>query len=125
MEKSILCALVMSTFMIMPAAYAGKMELTTYYPAPNGEYKTLTADSVQLNAKTGDPSTWSAGTTGQVVYSDTKDLLYHYNGSVWVASGGGGGGCYVDYSLPVGSAVGSACSVSGFTIKIIMDDRLP
>ena len=41
MKKSILCALVISVFMIIPTAYAGKMELTTYYPAPYGEYKNL------------------------------------------------------------------------------------
>jgi len=41
MKKSILCVLVISIFMITPSAYAGKVELTTYYPAPYGEYKTL------------------------------------------------------------------------------------
>jgi hypothetical protein len=38
------------------------------------------------------------------------------NGAVaWAA--GGGGGCYVDYSLPVGASVGTTCKVSGFAVQ--------
>ena len=42
------------------AAYAGKVELTTYFPAPNAEYqelqasKTLTVPDAPLNARTVD-----------------------------------------------------------------------
>jgi len=70
---------------------------------------------IRLKAQTGNPTSWPAGTTGQFSYSSTQDSLYHYNGSSWVASSGGTS--YVDYSMPAGRSVGSACSISGFTIK--------
>jgi hypothetical protein len=42
MSKNILlCCLIVSILVMAPAAYAGKVELTTYYPAPYGEYKEL------------------------------------------------------------------------------------
>ena len=41
MKKYILFALVISAFMIIPAAFAGRVDLTTYYPAPYGKYKNL------------------------------------------------------------------------------------
>ena len=105
--------------------------VTTYYPSPYGEYNELgtnrlavgdtnndgTLDAadqpnrdgdIRLKAQTGNPSSWPAGTIGQIAYSRTNDSLYHYNGSAWVASGGGGGGCYVSYS--------GSC-LAGFTDK--------
>ena len=47
-----------SAFVVASAAYAGKAELTTYYPAPYGEYKDIKAsNSLQVPVKTvgGDP----------------------------------------------------------------------
>ncbi|MFA5160267.1 MAG: hypothetical protein WC484_07180 [Candidatus Omnitrophota bacterium] len=41
MKKSILCAVIITTFIIIPTAFAGRVDLTTYYPAPYGEYKNL------------------------------------------------------------------------------------
>ena len=41
MKKYILFALVISAFMIIPAAFAGRVDLTTYYPSPYGQYKNL------------------------------------------------------------------------------------
>ena len=55
MKKSIPCGFVISLLMILPTAYAGKVELTTYYPAPYGEYKTL---------KSTDDSTFNSLTVG-------------------------------------------------------------
>ena len=46
-------ALVMAAFMFVSNAYAGKMELTTYYPSPHGEYKDVkTSGSLTIPAKT-------------------------------------------------------------------------
>ncbi|MFA5167447.1 MAG: hypothetical protein WC530_02815 [Candidatus Omnitrophota bacterium] len=41
MRKSILCALVISVFVVIPTVFAGRVDLTTYYPSPYGEYKNL------------------------------------------------------------------------------------
>ena len=127
--------------LLAPVLFAEDVTITTYYPSPYGEYDQLgtnrlavgdtnndgtlnAADQpnrdgdIRLKAQAGNPTAWPGGTTGQFAYSSTQDSLYHYNGSAWVASGGGGGGgAYVDYSMPAGRSVGSACSVSGFTIK--------
>jgi len=119
--------------------FAEDITITTYYPSPYGEYNELgtnrlsvgdtnndgnldAADQpnrdgdIRIKPQAGDPTGWPAGTTGQFSYSNMNDSLYHYNGSAWVASGGGGAS-YVDYSMAAGKSVGSACSVSGFTIK--------
>lgn len=76
--------------------YAGKMELSTYYPSPAGEYEqlqagTLSTGTVQpavdghilLKPQTGNPSNWAAGRMGQFAYSVDQDALYHFNGSIW------------------------------------------
>ena len=116
-----------------PFLFAEEITITTYYPSPYGVYNQLQTNrlavgytdaadqpnrdgDIRLKAQPGDPTTtWPAGTTGQFSYSSTQDSLYHYNGSAWVASSGGTS--YVDYSMPAGRSVGSACSISGFTIK--------
>ena len=41
MKKSILCALVILTFIIIPTAFAGRVDLTAYYPAIYGAYTNL------------------------------------------------------------------------------------
>ena len=89
------------------AVYAGKVELTTYYPAPVGEYNTLktkrltTGDNlpdrdgdILLKPQTGVPETeWTAtpANTGQFAYSASANALYHSDGSVWAPAGGATG----------------------------------
>ncbi|MDD2702499.1 MAG: hypothetical protein PHC33_00615 [Candidatus Omnitrophica bacterium] len=109
--------------------------ITTYYPSPYGVYNQLQTNrlavgdtdgndtlddadqpnrdgDIRLKAQAGNPAAWPAGQIGQFAYSSTQDSLYHYNGSTWVASGGGGT-CMVTYNSPVGS-----CSCpSGWTLK--------
>ena len=41
--KSISGVMFFSAFVFISSAHAGKVELTTYYPAPNGEYSRLQA----------------------------------------------------------------------------------
>ncbi|HNX69159.1 MAG TPA: hypothetical protein PLL75_05555 [Candidatus Omnitrophota bacterium] len=104
------------TLFSSPVAHAGKVELTTYYPAPYGEYKELQTNNInakrlaagdtnnsgvqdagdlpnrdgdiRLKPQTGDPANWTVGPAGQVAYStEGSGALYHSNGSAWVASG--------------------------------------
>jgi len=101
--------------------------LTTYYPAPYGEYKEVSAFKLRLGGapapqndgnvtflpQTGNPDTktgaFANGETGEVAYSSTKNAFYYYDGSKWAGlGGGGGGGCYVSYS--------GTC-ITGFTNK--------
>ncbi len=42
-RKTLLGVAFVSAFVLASSAYAGKMELTTLYPAPNGEYKEIKA----------------------------------------------------------------------------------
>ena len=84
--------LVMATFVFASDAYAGKMELTTYYPAPNGEYGTLKAsksfippqmtttqrDNIKLTSK-------PPLAEGMVIYNKTTFQLEIYNSSAWEA----------------------------------------
>jgi hypothetical protein len=41
MKKSIPCILIISALIIIPSAFAGRVEVTTYYPSNYGEYKNL------------------------------------------------------------------------------------
>ncbi|MFH0856011.1 MAG: hypothetical protein V1869_05875 [Candidatus Omnitrophota bacterium] len=128
-----------------PVVFADDVTITTYYPSPYGSYSQLQANrlavgdtdgngslgasdqpsrdgDMRFKPQIGDPTAWPAGGIGQVSYSRVKDSLYHYNGSTWVPSGGGG--CYVSYSavcLPgftrESSSIGTwyGCAVSGST----------
>ena len=44
-QSKILFAFAGLVLLITASAYAGKVELTTYYPAPNGEYSKLEASN--------------------------------------------------------------------------------
>jgi len=89
---------VLLVIMIVPAAlYAEeKITLSTFYPAPYGDYDELTAikltiyDRMLYTPYPDDPSTWGAGEAGELVYSETEDKLYYYDStSTWNALGGG------------------------------------
>ena len=43
LQRNILAVAVVLVCFLVPVAHAGKVELTTYYPAPQGEYQTLQA----------------------------------------------------------------------------------
>jgi hypothetical protein len=123
-QKKTLGILFVTAFVLISVAYAGKVELTTYYPAPFGEYEDLQTNTmkyntlkatrmavaqtnndaqldaadqpnrdgdIRLGAQGGDPRTWPAGAGGQIAFSANEGALYLYNGSAWVAAGGGGG----------------------------------
>jgi len=52
-QKAFLFVLIVLVLAMAPSAFAGKMELTTYYPAPYGEYKDIKASgSLKVPVKT-------------------------------------------------------------------------
>jgi len=56
-------------FLISSSAYAGKVELTTYYPSPNGEYSSLQATTtlkVPVVTSTSTPKTVATTTVGEI-----------------------------------------------------------
>jgi len=101
------CVCLFAVFFFGTNAFAGKSELTTYYPTPYGEYGSLQAKRLSVGDANGDgqlssadqanqdghlrlkpqdgyPQNWDAGQTGEFAYSSKKNALYHYNGSAWV-----------------------------------------
>ena len=118
LSKSVL--LIFSVLVLLaPVVFAEDITITTYYPSPYGSYNELATNrlavgdtngngsldaadqpnrdgDIRLKSQAGNPASWSAGTIGQFAYSSAQDSLYHYNGTAWAASGGGG--CYVSYS---------------------------
>lgn len=112
------------------------LTITTYYPSPYGSYNELQTNKlavgdtngdsqmtsadlpsrngdIRLMPQSGDPAAWPAGNIGQLSYSSTEDAFYYYNGSAWVAQGGGGG-CYTKYGGST-CASGWTAVVSGYT----------
>lgn len=75
-------ALLVWICMLVPSAYAGKVELTTYYPAPHGEYDNLSANKLALNPND-DSMPADACTNGQMYYDDSEDSFYGCKNSVW------------------------------------------
>ena len=86
----------LTALFIAPAllfAEAQEMKITTYYPAPYGEYDNVKTDSITLPARSDDPFTdWGSGATGEIYYSSKYDGLYRFNGNNWVALEGSGAG---------------------------------
>ncbi len=131
MLKNYCITLIFIFFLVAPVLFCSsfilageEITITTYYPSPYGIYNHLQANriavgdtsgdgfltdsdiptrdgDIRLKPQAGNPASWPSGAIGQFSYSRVQDSLYHYNGSTWVASGGGGAGggsCYVSYS---------------------------
>lgn len=117
--------LVLMLIIFTVPVFAGKVELTTYYPSPTGEYDSLQAKKVatgdtnangvidsgdlpnrdgdlRLVPQSGNPTSWPTTglPTGQIAYSSANDALYHFNGSNWVSSGGSSGGPIMVFGTP-------------------------
>ncbi len=68
-QAKIFFALAGLVLLITASAYAGKVELTTYYPAPNGEYSSLQATTtfkVPVVTSTSTPKTVATTTVGEI-----------------------------------------------------------
>lgn len=101
LRKTVLGAAFVFTLAFVLPAYAGKVELTTYYSVPQAEYKDIKTDTLSTGTEqpnrsgdillrpiAGNPVAWPAGTEGQFAYSSEKDALYHFDGYTWVRQGG-------------------------------------
>ena len=95
LQKIILSSLIVLALAITPSAFAGKVELTTYYPAPYGEYAQLQASdsfipprmtTIQRDAIS--TTTNPPLTQGMVIFNTTTNRLEVYNGTAWGSGGG-------------------------------------
>ena len=95
-------AIVFLILTMAPSAYAGKFELTTYYPAPTGEYASLSASTSfippKMTTTQRDVITTTSNpklTPGMVIFNtDTGKLEVYVNNATGWSSGGGGGAVY-------------------------------
>ncbi|MFA5159887.1 MAG: hypothetical protein WC484_05210, partial [Candidatus Omnitrophota bacterium] len=103
MKKSILCAVIITTFIIIPIAFAGRVDLTTYYPAPYGEYKNLKSTE----------SSYFATTSGSVGIGTTAP-----NGKLEVtgrlALSDGGGASRVSLNLESNTTATSYSAINSY-----------
>jgi len=110
-QKIFLSTLIASVLVMLPSAHAGKVELTTYYPSPHGEYKDVKASGSVEVGTTAAPGTFKLvdgnQAAGKLLVSDADGV------GTWQAATGGA--CYIDYSMAAGQAVGTAIG-GGFTI---------
>ena len=76
-RKTVLGVVFVSAFVFVSSAYAGKVELTTYYPSPYGEYLSLTL------APTDTINPAAACSNGQMYFDASDGVFYDCVGSVW------------------------------------------
>lgn len=79
--------------MVPSSAYAGKVELTTYYPAPSGEYASLSASTSFVPPRIAAANRPTATSTppavqGMVIFNTTANQLEVYDGTGWTSAGG-------------------------------------
>ena len=72
------------------------IELTTYYPAPYGDYDELSANEIKLNPHNSPSS--AAGNEGNLYYDATENQLQISDGTNYINVGVGGGIDFVDQS---------------------------
>lgn len=90
----------------------GNVGINTFTPGERLEVngKAKVNNSVIFTPRTGNPSSWPAGSEGELSYSQVQDAFYYFNGSNWVAqAAGGGGGYFVAWGR-------SDCGSSGYTV---------
>lgn len=61
-------------------ARADTMEMTTYYPAPQGTYKKMTSNSIVLKPQAVAPA---SPVDGMIYFNSVDGLMYIYSGGVW------------------------------------------
>jgi len=101
---------VILVIVMAPSAYAGKVELTTYYPSPTGEYSELKSNKLKVGSNATTPATIgvmnfggitptlpatdpSDGHDGDLYFRATDHVFRYFDGSgsgEWKSFGGGG-----------------------------------
>ena len=81
-KNTVLCGLIVLVIVMAPFAYAGKVELTTYYPAPYGEYKIITTTSDAKLAQSSGSVTVGSATYPATLTTEGNTTLAQALGSV-------------------------------------------
>lgn len=81
--------------------------ITTYYPSPYGSYNQLSVHR-SVTYLPVDKDNLSDPQEGEMVYNSSDDSMYVYNGSKWVAQGGGGN--IISLKCVMSSTVASTCT---------------
>jgi hypothetical protein len=93
-RKSFLSVLILSILAMAPSVYAGKVELTTYYPAPYGEYKEIkTTEKADLATTSGNVHVGSATNPTALIVNNVL-TLDPVDISAGAAGGTAGSLCY-------------------------------
>ena len=93
---------------ICSGVYAGQVTLTTYYPAPTGNYDKLSANELRLgNSK----SECSADNEGAMRYNSSSKAMEYCNGKDW-SSLGGRSSCPAGFTM-----IGTAGTAEAFCIS--------
>jgi len=101
-KTTVLFSLIVWVLLTAPSAYAGKVELTTYYPAPMGEYKTLSTTENATFATTAGSVNMGSTTNHTVLAVDNTLTLAPVSGAAGTQSGGTEGS--LRYSSDAGGA---------------------
>ena len=82
MKQKVIFLILLSILVLPSLSFAAneqeEVTLTTYYPAPYGNYTEIEAASITLNPQTGNPTGWSAGREGEFRYSNYNDAFFYY-----------------------------------------------
>jgi len=141
-RKIFFWSLIIFTCVMATSMYAGKVELTTYYPAPYGEYNQLSANKqtyasdkvqpgtsgrIRLEPQAGDPSVtdaggiWASGIAkiGEIAYSTLKQGLVIWDGTAWASAGGTGNGqiCFTRNTTSSNPNCNNVCDPSTETLQ--------
>jgi len=135
--------LILSVLFLFPVIlFAEDLTITTYYPSPAGVYNELQTNKLSVGDTDGSGSLNSSDlppangqiyaargvifkpqsslpssgvTKGELVYNNSDNKFYYYDGTSWQAQAGSGGSiCVVTYNSPVGNCV---CP-TGWTLKL-------
>jgi len=101
-KTTVLFSLIAWGLLTAPLAYAGKVELTTYYPSPMGEYSALQSTILTLGytGTTPQPGVLTfvggasnpSGAAGSIYYNNTsgsENFKYTTDGTTWKNLGSG------------------------------------
>ncbi len=112
-KNTVLFSLIVWVLAMTPSVYAGKVELTTYYPAPMGEYDTLQSNTLKLVPKS--QPVCNAAAEGMMYYDSSTNQVQVCDGSSWGTTGGNPPGMVSAFAMsaaPSGWLVCNGAAVS-------------